>query len=51
MKINIQPGMYSEAGTTYRFGFNGMLRDDEVKDRDAHIIAERGSTIKKILLK
>jgi hypothetical protein len=28
----LQPGMYSEAGTTYRFGFNGMLRDDDVKD-------------------
>jgi hypothetical protein len=32
MKINIQPGMYSEAGTTYHFSFKGMLRDDKVKD-------------------
>ncbi|MDT3739838.1 MAG: RHS repeat-associated core domain-containing protein [Candidatus Kapabacteria bacterium] len=24
--------MYSESGTTYRFGFNGMMRDDDAKD-------------------
>ena len=47
----LQPGMYSEAGTSYRFGFNGMLRDDEVKDSDTHKIAEYGLTIKKILIK
>ena len=27
----LQPGMYSETGTTYHFGFNGMMRDDDVK--------------------
>jgi len=32
--------MFSEAGSTYRFGFNSMLRDDEVKGRDALIIGE-----------
>lgn len=28
----LQPGMYSETSTTYHFGFNGMMRDDEVKE-------------------
>jgi RHS repeat-associated protein len=34
----LQPGMYSEAGTPYRFGFNGMLRDDEVKDLGGYTV-------------
>jgi RHS repeat-associated protein len=29
----LQPGMYKEGDTTYRFGFNGMLRDDDVTDK------------------
>jgi hypothetical protein len=27
------PGMYSTISANYRFGFNGMLRDDDVKDK------------------
>ncbi len=38
----LQPGMYSETGTTYRFGFNGMLRDDEVKDIGSTLPQEEG---------
>ena len=43
------PGFFSNASPDYRFGFNGMLRDDDVRDKNAPISAEegRGKTIKK----
>ena len=30
------PGFFSNATTEYRFGFNGMLSDDDVRDKKYH---------------
>jgi RHS repeat-associated protein len=29
----LMPGMYSTISANYRFGFNGMIRDDDVKEK------------------
>ncbi len=36
------PGFFSNSDPDYRFGFNGMLRDDDVRDKNAPISAEEG---------
>jgi RHS repeat-associated protein len=39
----LMPGMYSTATPNYRFGFNGMIRDDDVKEKISTPLMNEGT--------